>query len=173
MGRSRVVEQISSEKLCIRLMEREDIPALCRAAGDAEYLERQLQNRDRGECAALIALWNGEAAGHVFCYYRCRWGGMGGQGLPCIVDLAVFEKFRRRGIATALMDRAEELARKYACRVYLDVDLDGGSGRAQRMYAKRGYLPDGKGAYLDGSPCPDDVSRPPGDLSLCMVKELA
>lgn len=29
--------------------------------------------KHRGECNALIALCDGEIAGHVFLYYKCRW----------------------------------------------------------------------------------------------------
>lgn len=41
------------------------------------------------------------------------------------------------------MDVAEKIAAKYADTVYLGVGLHCGYGSAQRMYVKRGYLPDG------------------------------
>lgn len=46
-----------------------------------------------------------------------------------------------------LMDAAEEIAAKYADTVYLGVGLHSGYGSAQRMYVKRGYIPDGRGAW--------------------------
>ncbi len=69
-----------SASIDIRIMNYDDIPFICRADGDESqeniaYLKRQLDNQEKGECTALIALYNGTAAGYVFLYYQCRWGG--------------------------------------------------------------------------------------------------
>lgn len=45
------------------------------------------------------------------------------------------------------MDIAEEIAATYADTVYLGVGLHSGYGSAQRMYVKRGYIPDGSGVW--------------------------
>ena len=88
-------------------------------------------------------------------------------------DLAVLEKYRRRGIGTALMDCAEKIAGTFADTVYLAVGLHDGYGSAQRMYCKRGYLPDGSGVWYQNAPaeaygqvCNDD------DLNLYFSKRL-
>ncbi len=90
-----------------------------------------------------------------------------------MVDLKVFPKYRNRGIASKLMDQAEELARKYADRIYLDVCLNSEYGAAQRLYAKRGYLPDGKGVYYEEEVCAVDGKCLNNDeLTLCLIKTL-
>lgn len=94
-------------------------------------------------------------------------------GYPEIVDLGVLEKFRRLGIGTALMDVAEQIASQYADTVYLDVGLHSGYGSAQRMYVKRGYIPDGSGVWYRDKVCPcytDCVND--DDLVLCLSKKL-
>lgn len=48
------------------------------------------------------------------------------------------------------MDEAEKIAASYAGTVYPGVGLRSGYGSAQRMYLKRGCLPDGKGVYYYG-----------------------
>ena len=75
-----------------------------------------------------------------------------GRGLPEIVDFGVLEKYRRRGIGNALMDAAEDIAKEYADTVYLGVGLHSGYGSAQRMYVKRGYIPDGSGVWYKDRP---------------------
>ena len=54
----------------------------------------------------------------------------------------------------ALMDTAERIASLYADTVYLGVGLHSGYGSAQRMYVKRGYVPDGSGVWYGDAVCP-------------------
>ena len=100
----------------IRKMTYDDIPLICKADNDEsesniEYLKNNLDNQDNNKCSALLALYNNQIAGYVFLYYECKWGGLKNQGLPSVVDLIVFEAYRRKGIATALMDFTEREAR--------------------------------------------------------------
>jgi GNAT superfamily N-acetyltransferase len=120
-----------------------------------------------------LALYNNQIAGYVFLYYECKWGGLKNQGLPSVVDLIVFEAYRRKGIATALMDFAEREARSINSKIYLDVCLNSEYGPAQCFYIRRGYVPDGAGVYYEqevlsiNSPCFND-----DELTLCLVKKL-
>ena len=62
---------------------------------------------------------------------------------------------------------------RYADRVYLGVGLHAGYGSAQRMYVKRGYVPDGTGAWYDGAVCPPYADcRNDDDLVLYLSKSL-
>ncbi len=70
------------------------------------------------------------------------------------------------------MDTAEQIAAA-SKGVYLEVGLHSGYGAAQRMYVKRGYIPDGQGVLYNGKVCPpyhpccnDD------ELTLCFSKQL-
>ncbi len=155
-----------------------DIPFICKAGNDEsednkQYLKNQLEHQKKKECSALLALYNGEIAGYVFLYYKCRWGGLANCGLPCIIDLIVFEKYRKNRIATVLMDTAEKIAQNYSDKIYLDVCLNGEYGAAQRLYIKRGYVPDGKGVYYEEKVCKvNAVCKNDDELTLCLIKEL-
>lgn len=93
--------------------------------------------------------------------------------IPGVVDLIVFEKYRKKGVATVLMDSAEEIAKKHCDKVYLDVCLNSKYGPAQRLYVKRGYVPDGKGVYYEEKVCETNaVCKNNDELTLCLVKEL-
>ena len=52
------------------------------------------------------------------------------------------------------MDAAEKVAAQYSDMVYLGVGLHEGYGSAQRMYVKRGYIPDGTGVWYGEKVCP-------------------
>lgn len=168
----------TSPNIDIRIMTYDDIRLVCLADNDESesniiYLKNQLDNQNKQECSALLALYNGEIAGYVFLYYKCRWGGLANCNLPCIIDLIVFEKYRNNGIATALMDIAEKIAKKHNNRIYLDVCLNSEYGPAQRLYVKRGYVPDGKGVYYEEKVCETNaICKNDDELTLCLVKEL-
>lgn len=71
------------------------------------------------------------------------------------------------------MDAAEKIASEYADTVYLGVGLHSGYGSAQRMYVKRGYLPDGSGVWYRDSVCPPyGECRNDDDLVLYLSKKL-
>ena len=72
------------------------------------------------------------------------------------------------------MDAAEGIAARYADTVCLGVGLHSGYGSAQRMYAQRGYIPDGSGVWYRDKPCIqyETVCTVDDDLILWLSKEL-
>ena len=116
--------------------------------------EMRLRDQAEGRSVALVAEYKGQVAGYVNVYPDSQWGAFAGQGLPEIVDFGVLAKYRRRGIGSALMDAAEAVAAQYADTVYLGVGMHHDYGSAQRMYVKRGYVPDGSGVWYRDAVCP-------------------
>lgn len=145
--------------LCIRSMIQEDIRTITeaeRAQGwyvECAKQEMRFCDQQEGRSHALIAEYNGEIAGYVHVYLKPLDGPEPFRSLPEIVDFGVFIKHRCQGIGSALMDEAERIAGQYADAVFLGVGLHEGYGSAQRMYAKRGYIPDGSGVWYGGHVC--------------------
>ena len=128
-----------------------------------------------GKCVPLVAELDGVPAGYVNVYHgeSFAWTPFAGKGYPEIVDFAVLEKFRTRGVGSALMDEAERIAGTYADTVFLGVGLHAGYGSAQRMYAKRGYIPDGSGVWYRDKVCePYAPCENDDDLILYLSKKL-
>lgn len=139
---------------------------------DESKLEKRLAEREEGRAICLAADWCGEPAGYVSVYPKYEHGAFTGR-LPMIVDFAVLEKFRRRGVGGKLMDVAEEIAGKFSDEVGLGVGLNSGYGSAQRMYCKRGYLPDGSGVWYRDRVCGEyEDCRNDDDLVLYFSKKL-
>ena len=132
----------------------------------------RLADRDAGRSVALTAEYRGAVAGYGSVYPSGLDGPFAGR-LPEIVDLGVLEKYRRRGVGSRLMEVAEEIAAGYADTVYLGVGLHAGYGGAQRMYVRRGYVPDGSGAWYGSAVCPPyGDCRNDDDLVIYLTKAL-
>ena len=136
--------------------------------------EMRLQHQKEGKSIALVAEYHGAVAGYINVYPDSQRGAFAGRGYPEIIDFGVLEKYRRHGIGTRLMDVAEQVASRYSDTVYLGVGLHSGYGSAQRMYARRGYIPDGTGVWYKDKVCPpyDPTCENDDDLILYMSKKL-
>lgn len=138
-----------------------------------EKLEMRLRDNVTGKAVSIAADYDGEPAGYVSVYPYCMDGALGGKGLSEIVDFNVLEKFRRKGVGTVLMDIAEKIAAEYSDTAYLGVGLHSGYGAAQRLYVKRGYVPDGSGVWYGDKICnPYSACVNDDDLILYLSKKL-
>ena len=115
--------------------------------------EMRLQHQSEGKSVSLVAEYQDHVAGYINVYPDSEWGAFAGRGYPEIVDFGVLEKYRRHGIGSKLMDIAEQIASGYSEIVYLGVGMHSGYGSAQRMYVKRGYVPDGTGVWYGDKVC--------------------
>ena len=164
-------------RTAIRAMRETDVKILCDEENRQGWHQTEEKYRKRladcaaGKSIALVAEYNGKAAGYINVYLDAVH--VGGKGFCKIVDLGVLEKFRNKGIGTKLMDAAERAASAYADTVFLEVGLHAGYGSAQRMYAKRGYIPDGKGVWYGEKLCePYTVCRNDDELTLHLSRKL-
>lgn len=169
----------SKGALIVRNMEQEDAQAITDAeieqgwdASVSKYQNR-LKDQQEGIAISLVAEYQGRPVGYLNIYPDNTWGAFAGKGYPEIVDFGVLEKYRNQGIGTVLMDIAEKISAEYADTVYLGVGLHGGYGSAQRMYVKRGYIPDGSGVWYQDKICkPNEKCMNDDDLVLYLSKKL-
>ena len=134
----------------------------------------RLRDQAEQKCISLTAVYKGHPAGYINIYITGQGGAFSGKGWPEIVDFGVLEKDQRKGIGSKLMDVAEQIAGQYADTVWLGVGLHNGYGSAQRMYVKRGYIPDGTGVWYQGKPCEQYATKIANDddLVLFLSKQL-
>ena len=169
----------SNGQITIRNLEYRDAQEITNAeieqgwdASIEKYL-RRIEDQKLGKAISLVAEYSEKPVGYINIYPNNTWGAFGGKGYPEIVDFAVLEKYRKQGLGTILMDIAEEIAATYADVVYLGVGLHSGYGSAQRMYVKRGYIPDGSGVWYQDKICkPYGECKNDDDLVLYLSKKL-
>ncbi len=119
----------------------------------------------------LIALEDCAYLGHCKVVWRSAYPGFRDAGIPEIQDLNARPDHRRRGIGSALLDEAERRIKQRSDLAGIGFGLYADYGAAQRLYIKRGYLPDGRGAQYSGQPViAGETYRVDDDLVLYLVK---
>jgi GNAT superfamily N-acetyltransferase len=113
-------------------------------------------------------------SGYLAIVWESGYAGFRSRGIPLARQVAVSEPWRRRGIATLLMDAAERLARdRGIATLGVTVGLFDEYGPAQRMYGQRGYVPDGGGACQGQRPLSKDMQvSMDHDLIVWLTKDL-
>lgn len=167
----------------IRSLIREDIAAISEAFNEigwdksASLFEGYLKEQEAGERLVWVAKVQDEFAGYVTLKWQSGYPSFKEQNIPEIMDLNVLLSFRKMGIGSSLLDAAEEEAATKSQIIGIGVGLyggaDGGYGSAQRLYVKRGYIPDGKGLTYNYEPTIPGNSYPlDDDLVLWFTKKL-
>lgn len=115
-----------------------------------ELYEGYFIRQENNEQIVIVAEVNNQAAGYVTLLPCTSTGPFAFKNIPEIIDLNVLMKFQKNGIGNKLMDVVERIAKEYSDKVSLAVGLHNGYGAAQKMYVKRGFIPDGSGVWYKG-----------------------
>ena len=166
--------------ICVRPAERDEAPWL-QASFDAvmgwkkpsAYFQSVIERGAAGESLLLIALADSKYLGHCKILWRSAYPGFREKDIPEIQDLNVRPNYRRRGIGGRLLAEAETRIAARSSLAGIGFGLYADYGAAQRLYIKRGYIPDGRGAHYGGEAVVPGASYPLDDnLALYLVKSL-
>ena len=162
----------------IRKMQESDIKDLSRGFISQDWPSREeiltlyFKEQESGEREALVAEVEGALAGYI-TILPCAKQGPFAEIYPELSDFNVFEPFQNQGIGNLLMEEAEKRVKLISDKVTLGVGLHSGYGPAQRLYIKRGYIPDGSGVwYQNHRPAMNATCEDIGDLVLYLSKDL-
>ncbi len=118
----------------------------------AEQFQNYFNDQEKGSRQVFVATVGNEIAGYATLLPHDEHGPFKDKNIPVIVDFNVLEKFQNNGVGTAIMDCIEKSVQQYSSTICLGVGLHYGYGSAQRMYIKRGYIPDGSGVWFNDEP---------------------
>ena len=137
-----------------------------------EILARYFLEQECREREVLVAEVGGALAGYI-TILPCAKQGPFAEIYPELSDFNVFEPFQNQGIGNLLLEEAEKRVKLISDKVTLGVGLHSGYGPAQRLYIKRGYIPDGSGVwYQNHRPAMNATCEDIGDLVLYLSKYL-
>jgi ribosomal protein S18 acetylase RimI-like enzyme len=135
--------------MIIRPATPHDIRAITRLKDiqdDSRYIKRVSETAE-GVASYLLAEENGELVGQIFLKY---YGTPTYPGYPNMEDLLVSDRFRQRGIGTALIVDCEKLAsEKGFTKIGLSVNPQL-NPQAKLLYEQLGYASVGGEPYLSG-----------------------
>jgi GNAT superfamily N-acetyltransferase len=150
------MSKATPDLIALRLLAAEDIEPVVRAFQaqgwhkPQEQYVRYLAESEQGARTVLLADYAGEFAGYVTVVWESGYAPFRQAQIPEIVDFNVLIKHRRCGIGRALMDEAERRIAARSAVAGIGVGLTADYGAAQVLYCKRGYVPDGCGAFQRG-----------------------
>jgi len=147
-----------------------DLEGLYRIAEDMgakherHYFERCLAEQQEKKRVVLMAGEDSRSVGYVQLVRVPLYTTFRRLGIPEIQDLNVIPEMRGQGIGGRLVDACETLARVAGkTEMGISVGLNQSYGPAQRLYVRKGYIPDGAGM------CCDDVPVRSGELRATLL----
>lgn len=166
-------------EIALRPLELADAPIIAAAFTaigwnkPVEKYRRYFFEQQAGLREVIVAQVGGVFAGYGNVVWRPSYRPFRDAAIPEIQDLNVLPDFRRQGVATAIMDEAETRIATRSAVAGIGVGLYGDYGPAQRMYVRRGYMPDGRGiTYHNEHVAPGSAVAADDDLVLWLTKRL-
>lgn len=118
-----------------------------------DYLLKCWEQHGAGDRISLLAFYQGQFAGSMHLLAESQYPYFAEKGIPEINDFNVIPPYRKRH-----WNCTDGRCRKYCFEKYgivgIGVGLYPSYGSAQRLYAKRGYIPDGRGVMYLQQPVP-------------------
>ncbi len=172
-----------SSKISIRKLSASDIPTIVNAfqkinwSKPVSLFAQYLSEQEIGERLIWLAFVENHFAGYVTLKWQSLYQSFRNQNIPEIIDLNVLPNYRKFGVGSYLLQTAEQTAAERRDTIGIGVGLyageDGGYGAAQRLYIKRGYIPDGNGVTYNYQPAiPYNNYSLDDDLVLWLIKKL-
>jgi GNAT superfamily N-acetyltransferase len=143
----------------------------------SSLFEEYLKESESAERLIWVAFIHDRFAGYITLKWQSQYESFASDHIPEVMDLNVLPPFRKVGVGSMLLDIAEKEAATKSDIVGIGVGLyaggDGGYGSAQRLYVKRGYVPDGRGVTYNYQPTvPGNSYSLDDDLVLWFTKKL-
>lgn len=163
----------------IRQAVTHDIPVIVESFAQHHWpkpsstFEKYLQEQYTSERLIWVAHVQNQFVGYITLKWQSNYRPFRMNKIPEIMDLNVLPPFRKRGIGSKLLEIAETAASEQSNVVGIGVGLYDGYGEAQKLYIKRGYIPDGRGITYNYKPIvPGSTITLDDDLVLWFTKKL-
>lgn len=136
-------------------------------------LEKYLIEQQNNERIVIVDEIDDDCTGYITLVINQNSGPFKDTSIPEIVDFNVFEKYQKNGIGQKLLTAVIDKAKEFSDKVGIGVGLNSNYGKAQRLYVKNGFIPNGTGIYYEGKVLPVNEKCINNDeLALYFIKEI-
>lgn len=171
---------MQKKEIMIRRLELRDTPEIVTAfqrigwTKPISQYEYYLVEQELGARDVYVAFIEAKFAGYLTICWSSSYEPFQSEGIPEIMDFNVLPEYRRRGVGTQLMDRAEGKIASVSTTAGIGVGMTPDYGAAQRLYVLRGYVPDGRGLHYRGYPTKyGEEIKVDDTLALYLTKKLS
>lgn len=168
-----------SPEITIQQLTQSDIPIIVAKFAEHHWpkpsstFEKYLQEQQKSERLIWVAHVQNQFAGYITLKWQSNYQPFCQGKIPEIMDLNVLPPFQKVGIGSKLLEIAETAASEQSNVVGIGVGLYDGYGEAQKLYIKRGYIPDGRGITYNYEPIiPGSAVTLDDDLVLWFTKKI-
>ncbi|MDQ0861091.1 GNAT family N-acetyltransferase [Bacillus sp. V2I10] len=170
MNNQLTLERLNNEDFIVELESEFEKQGKRRTKG---YFEKCYLENISGNRVTILAYYKGKLAGCCHLIKSSGYPYFNENNIPEINDLNVFPEYRNKGIAGSIIDELEKIISKTHNTVGIGVGLYKDYGSAQRLYCKKGYIPDGNGIqYNYEKVLPGTHVFVDDDLNLYFTKKL-
>lgn len=163
----------------LKILQKADIPLIVQQFAEvnwpkpAEIFQAYAQEQEAEKRLVWLAYSQEQFAGYGTLVWHSPYQPFADAHIPEIKDLNVLPSYRGQGIASQILDTAECQAAHKSTHVGIGVGLYAGYGMAQKLYIKRGYIPDGLGVTHNYEPAlPGKSVALDDDLVLWFTKKI-
>jgi GNAT superfamily N-acetyltransferase len=165
--------------IVVHTLEKEDVSALSASFGvydknkSIQLFEKYYLEQKGGDIICLVANVDNLDIGYLTVCWKSLYDSFSRRAIPEIKDLNVLPHYRGKGYGARLMAHAEEIISEKSDFAGIGVGLYSDYGIAQRMYVRRGYVPDGLGLmYKYQKVDPGSRVKVDDDLTIMFTKRL-
>ena len=141
---------------------------------DAATFAAIFAEHEDGASTTILAFEGDRVIGSVTIRWHARYPPFRDAGIPLIQHIEIAYHERGRGLGNQLLAQAEDQIAQRSPVAGLCVGIFDAYGRAQRLYAKRGFIPDGRGVCHGHTPLNEGATVTIGhDLLLWLTKDVS
>jgi GNAT superfamily N-acetyltransferase len=142
-------------------------------SGEETTINAHFEDHENGESTTILGYESERLVGIVTIRWHCRYPAFRDRQIPLIQNIEIRYEDRGRGLGNQMLERAEQEIARRSPLAGLVVGISEEYGPAQRLYARRGYIPDGRGVCRQFTPLKiGDAVTVDHDLLLWLVKEV-
>ncbi len=143
-------------------------------SGDEAVIDDHFQDHENGESATILGYEQDRLVGIVTIRWRSHYPPFHERNIPLIQNIEIRYEDRGRGLGGLMLERAEREIALRSPIAGLVVGISASYGPAQRLYARRGFVPDGRGVCRGHIPLQEgEVVTIDHDLLLWLTKRVA